>query len=501
MVRTLHNNSEVRGCPALCKGDMDMRLKDLLLNTGVQVTGALEDISVTDVCYDSRKVTPGALFVAIKGFKSDGHKFIEKAIELGAAIVVGEEDRDEECYIKVDDTRKFLAVASKNLFGCCADKLKIVGITGTNGKTTTSYLIKQILELKGHKCGLIGTNQILVGDEAIDSERTTPESRELHELFKRMYDSGAEYVVMEVSSHSLELDRVYGIEFEVGIFSNLTQDHLDFHITMDNYAKAKAKLFAMSKNAAINADDAYSAVMLEDAKNAVTYSIEKESDLKAENIRLRERGIIFDVAFKGEERQLKLGIPGQFSVYNALAAASGALLLGISLEDVAKGLVIARGVKGRLEVVPTLTAYTVIIDYAHTPDGLENVINAVRGFAKGRVITLFGCGGDRDNTKRPIMGEIAQRLSDYVIVTSDNPRGEEPAAIMKQIVAGMKDGNYICIESRREAIDYALDFAKEGDVIILAGKGHETYQIFKEGTIHFDEREVVKECLEAKEKN
>ena len=475
-----------------------MHLKDVVKNTDAVIDGAMEEISVSDICYDSRKVKPGALFVAIKGFKSDGHRFIDKALEMGARVIVGEEERSEENYIKVSDSRKFLAAASKNFFDCCADKMKIVGITGTNGKTTTSYLIKQILELKGHKCGLIGTNQILIGDEAVDSERTTPESRELHELFKKMHEAGAEYVVMEVSSHSLELDRVYGIEFEVGIFSNLTQDHLDFHETMDNYAKAKAKLFKMSKNAAINVDDPYSSVMLEGVKNTVTYSIEKDSDLKAENIRLRERGIAFNVSFNGEEREIRLAIPGQFSVYNALAAASGAYALGISPEDIEKGLVIARGVKGRLEVVPTLTPYTVIIDYAHTPDGLENVIKAVRGFAKGRVITLFGCGGDRDNTKRPIMGSIAQKLSDYVIVTSDNPRTEEPKVIMEQIVAGMEDGDYICIEQRRDAIAYALDFAREGDVVILAGKGHETYQIFKEGTIHFDEREVVKECLKQK---
>lgn len=477
-----------------------MRLKDLFDKTGVEISGLIADTDITDIVYDSRKVTKGSLFVAIKGFKSDGHEYIEKAVEMGAAIVVGEEDRCEENYIRVPSSRKFLAAASANFFERACDKMKIVGITGTNGKTTTSYLIKQILELKGHKCGLIGTNQILIGDEAIDSERTTPESRELHELFYKMYKSGAEYVVMEVSSHSLELDRVYGIEFEVGVFSNLTQDHLDFHETMDNYAAAKAKLFEMSKSAAINADDAYSHVMLKNAKNVVTYSIESASDLKVEGIKLRERGITFDVTYNGEERQLRLGIPGLFSVYNALAAASGALCLGFSLEDIEKGLVIARGVKGRLEVVPTLTPYTVIIDYAHTPDGLENVIKAVRGFAKGRVITLFGCGGDRDNTKRPIMGEIAQRLSDYVIVTSDNPRTEDPGVIMEQIVKGMHEGNYVCIESRRDAIDYALDFAREGDVVILAGKGHETYQIFKTGTIHFDEREVVKECLKAKEK-
>ena len=470
-----------------------MRLGKIFENAEVKLSEKLENVEISDICYDSRLVTKGSLFVAIKGFKSDGHAYIGKALDMGAVIVVGEEDRCEENYVRVPSSRRFLATASASFFNNSAEKMKIVGITGTNGKTTTSYLIKQILELKGHKCGLIGTNQILVGDEAIDSERTTPESRELHELFDKMYKSGAEYVVMEVSSHSLELDRVYGIKFEVGVFSNLTQDHLDFHETMDNYAAAKAKLFKMSKNAAINVDDDYSHIMQKDAKNLLTYSIDKASDFKAEDILLRERGVTFNVTYKGEVRQLRLGIPGRFSVYNALAAASAALCMGFSMEDVEKGLVIARGVKGRLEVVPTITPYTVIIDYAHTPDGLENVIRAVRGFAKGRVITLFGCGGDRDNTKRPIMGAIAQRLSDEVIVTSDNPRGEDPKVIMEHIVAGMEKGNYVCIENRREAIGYALDIAKEGDVIILAGKGHETYQIFKDETIHFDEREVVKE--------
>ena len=470
-----------------------MRLREILEKTGISVNECMADIEITDVCYDSRKVKKGSLFVAVRGFKSDGHEFIGKAIECGAAIVAGEDDRNEECYIKVDSSRKFLAQASANFFDNPADKMKIVGITGTNGKTTTSYLIKQILELKGKKCGLIGTNQILIGNEAIDSERTTPESRELHELFSKMYQMGAEYVIMEVSSHSLELDRVYGITFEVGVFTNLTQDHLDFHLTMDNYAKSK--LFEISRNAVINVDDQYAPVMLKNAKNVITYAIDNKADFVAENIRLRERGIIFDGKYKGEERMLRLGIPGRFSVYNALSASGAALALGMSLEDVEKGLVIARGVKGRLEVVPTLTDYTVIIDYAHTPDGLENVIRAVRGFCKGRVITLFGCGGDRDNKKRPIMGSIAENLSDYVIVTSDNPRTENPGAIMDEIMAGIEKDNHIAIESRRDAIDYSLGFAKEGDVVILAGKGHETYQIFKDGTIHFDEREVVKEFL------
>lgn len=474
---------------------MKLRLKEILNATGAVVGENLAEAEICDICYDSRKVTKNTMFVAIKGFLSDGHRFIDKALENGAAIIVGEEDIELDNYIKVPDTRKFLATASANLFDNSHKKMKIIGITGTNGKTTVSYLIKQILSLRGHKCSLIGTNQILVLDEAIESERTTPESYELHKLFKRMADAGSEYVIMEVSSHSLELDRVYGIEFECGIFTNLTQDHLDFHITMDNYAKAKSKLFDMSKTSVINCDDSYSPVMAKKARNTISCSINGKGDLCADNIRMSERGVIFDVDFKGEKRTLRLGIPGEFSVYNALSACGAALCLNLTMEDIEKGLVLARGVKGRLEVIPTLTPFTVIIDYAHTPDGLENVIRAVRGFAKGRVITLFGCGGDRDNTKRPIMGEIAEKLSDYVIVTSDNPRSEDPEKIIGDILKGMKKNDHTTIVNRKDAIGFALDFAKENDVIILAGKGHETYQIFRDGTIHFDEREVVKEFL------
>ncbi len=475
-----------------------MKLSAVLKNTKAS-QGAMEDIDITDVVYDSRKVKKGAMFVAVKGFKSDGHKFIDKALELGAGVIVGEEDLKMENYIRVPDTRKFLAEASANFFGNPQDKMKIIGITGTNGKTTVSYLIKQIIELKGHKCSLIGTNQILIGNEAMESSRTTPESRDLQELFSKMEKAGSEYVVMEVSSHSLELDRVWGIEFECGIFTNLTQDHLDFHVTMDNYAKAKSKLFKVSKKAVINTDDPYSSVMLENAENVIRCSLKTNTaDLCAENIRMSERGVIFDVQYKGERKMIRLGIPGEFSVYNALSAIGCALNMGFSLEDVEKGLVLARGVKGRLEVVPVITPYTIIIDYAHTPDGLENVLNAVKGFAKGRVIALFGCGGDRDNTKRAIMGEIGEELADFVVVTSDNPRGEEPEKIINDILSGMKKDNHKVVINRRDAIAYAMDYAKEGDVIVLAGKGHETYQIFKDETIHFDEREVVREILSNK---
>lgn len=470
-----------------------MLLSELLAKTG---TGAdnLPKAEITDIAYDSSKVKNGALFVAIKGFKTDGHEFIKKAFENGAAFAVGEEELDIENYIRVKSSRKFLALASGAFFGESAKRMKIIGITGTNGKTTISYLIKQIIELKGFKCGLIGTNQIMVGNEALPSERTTPESRDLHELFKRMEDAGAKYVVMEVSSHSLALDRVYGIEFETGVFTNLTQDHLDFHLTMENYANAKAMLFEMSKNACVNSDDKYAPVMMKNAKNVITYSIDSPSDLKAENIKMSERGVIFDTSYKGDAGHIRLKIPGRFSVYNALGAASAALTLGFDMADVEKGLVLARGVKGRLEVVNIPAPFTVVIDYAHTPDGVDNIIKAVRGFAKGRVITLIGCGGDRDKTKRPIMGKIAEELSDFAVITSDNPRSEEPIEIINDILKGMTKDNHVVIENRREAIEYALGFAKAGDVVILAGKGHETYQILKNGTIHFDEREVVREA-------
>ncbi len=472
-----------------------MRLGELFSEGGAELDEGLKNIEITDIVYDSRKVKKGSLFVAIKGFKSDGHEYIDEALEKGAAAAVGQEDWVGERYIKVESSRRFLASASAAFYKNPAKSMKIIGITGTNGKTTISYLIKQILELKGYKCGLIGTNQILIGGSVLPSERTTPESRELQELFARMRDAGTEYVVMEVSSHSLELDRVYGIEFEVGVFTNLTRDHLDFHLTMDNYAAAKARLFSMSRHAVINADDLYAPVMLKNAKNIMTYSIDNESDLRAKNIKMTSRGVIFNIEREGAERLIRLGIPGKFSVYNALGAAGAAFSLGLSCEDVEKGLVLARGVKGRLEVVPTATPFTVIIDYAHTPDGLENVITAVRGFAKKRVITLFGCGGDRDRTKRPIMGEIAERLSDIAIVTSDNPRTEEPMEIIEQILAGMNGNNHIVVENRKEAIFKAMSMAEPDDIVILAGKGHETYQILNSGTIHFDEREVVKECL------
>lgn len=478
-----------------------MKLRKLMQGIVEDVT-AIEDIEISGIAYDSRNVKPGYLFVAIKGFETDGHKYIESAVKNGAAAVLGEDECSCPCtYIRTQNSRKALALCGANFYNHPEKQLKIIGITGTNGKTTTTYLIRQILMLKGIRCDLIGTNQIIIGDEEIESSRTTPESLDLFEIFGKMAASGGEYVVMEVSSHSLELDRVYGVTFETAVLTNITQDHLDFHKTMENYAAAKAKLFKMSKSAAVNKDDKYADIILSAANcETTTYSIDSPSDIRATNLNMSERGVIFGVNIKGQTREMRLGIPGKFSVYNALAAICACKNIGIDITDIEKGLVLAKSVKGRIEVVHTNTPYTIIIDYAHTPDGLVNIINAVRAFAKKRVITVFGCGGNRDASKRPKMGQIAEELSDIAIVTSDNPRCEEPSAIINDILAGMKKDNHIVVENRKEAISYAMDIAQENDIIILAGKGHETYQEIEHIKYDFDERKVVKEILNGRDK-
>ena len=456
-----------------------------------------DDVEITGIAYDSRSVKPGYLFVAIKGFETDGHKYIKSAIENGAAAIIGEEEHiTDAIYVQAKNSRRALAQAAAAFYDHPERKLKIIGITGTNGKTTTTYLIRQILMLKGLRCDLIGTNQTIIGDEVRESSRTTPESLDLFEIFSQMAQSGGEYVVMEVSSHSLFLDRVYGVTFETAVLTNITQDHLDFHETMQNYARAKAILFSMSKSAAVNVDSDYKDIILENTTGRLTtYGLKEKADVRAENLKMSERGVIFDLLREGKVREMRLGIPGEFSVYNALAAICACENIGIDDSDIEKGLVLAKPVKGRIEVVHTNTPYTVIIDYAHSPDGLQNIISAVRGFAKKRIITVFGCGGNRDSAKRPIMGKIAEELSDIAVVTSDNPRCEVPSAIIEDILKGMKMDNHIVVENRREAIKKAMEIAQDGDIIILAGKGHETYQEIEHEKHHFDEREVVRELL------
>nr|WP_297179120.1 UDP-N-acetylmuramoyl-L-alanyl-D-glutamate--2,6-diaminopimelate ligase [uncultured Agathobaculum sp.] len=472
-----------------------MKLEELLRGVAVESSTAPGGLDIGEVRYDSRAVQPGDLFVAIRGFATDGHQYIGKALAQGAAAIVCEEAPAGAPAVVVKNARQALAEIAANRFGHPADSMVMLGVTGTNGKTTTTYLVKHMLEQAGHKVGLIGTNQNMIGSEVIETERTTPESYELHALFARMRDAGCTHVIMEVSSHSLVLDRVHGVRFAVGAFTNLTQDHLDFHKTMEGYRKAKAKLFSVSDKGVINLDDDAAEAMLADAKcPCLTFSREKDAaDLTAKNIKLHADGVEFVAAAKGEMARVRLGIPGQFSVENALAALGMVLQAGMPLVDAAKALATAQGVKGRVEVVPTDTDYTVLIDYAHTPDGVENVLRAVRGFAKGRVVAVFGCGGDRDSTKRPKMGKIAADLADFCVVTSDNPRTEDPKAIIDDILEGMKGTKtpMEVIVDRPEAIHWALAHAKKDDVIVLMGKGHETYQEVNGVKHHMDEREIV----------
>ncbi len=476
-----------------------MRLDEILT---ADMPEEIAKTEITGVSYDSRAVVSGNAFVCIKGYETDGHKYAKSAAENGAAVIIAQDKIDVDVpVVYVADSRKAVAEMSCKFMHEPSKKFSLIGVTGTNGKTTTTYLIKSILEEAGKTVGIIGTNQNIIGDKVLMTQSTTPttpNALELQKLFCEMADEDADYVVMEVSSHALALDRVYGCEFDIGVFTNLTQDHLDFHKTMENYLAAKAKLFTMCKKGVVNHDDEYGErIITKRTCPMLTYGVEGGAELRALDIEYGARGVDFNVSYENGVYRMHIGIPGAFSVYNALSAIGAAIAAGIDMETIQRGLAKAEGVLGRVEVVPTDTDYTVIIDYAHTPDGLRNIINAVRGFAKGRVITLFGCGGDRDNTKRAVMGEIAGQLSDLSIITSDNPRTEDPNAIIAMILEGMKrtNGEYTVIENRREAIDYALRTAKRDDVIILAGKGQETYQIIGREKHDFDERVVVYSCL------
>lgn len=428
------------------------------------------------------------------------------AVEKGAAVVISDRVPQVDIpYVLVRDCRRALALLSRNFFGDPAGEMQIIGITGTNGKTTTTYLLKHLLEdTIGAKVGLIGTNGNMIGSEFIHTERTTPESFELQQLFAEMKSAGCTHVVMEVSSHSLVLSRVAGIDFAVGAFTNLTQDHLDFHHTMDEYAAAKAMLFSVCRVGCINIDDKWADNMMKNAPcRLLTYSADgKEASLVAENIKLSAKGVSFTASCDGKRADVSLAIPGKFSVYNALNTIAVGLALGISLDDCAKAMKTAHGVKGRMELVPTDGDYTIVIDYAHTPDALENALKALRADHNGRLVALFGCGGDRDRTKRPIMGAIAADNADFVIVTSDNPRTEQPQSIIDEILVGLegKKTEHIAICDRAEAIKWAIDNHRANDVILLAGKGHEDYQVVGHEKHHMDEREIVAEHIEKRSK-
>ena len=484
-----------------------MILKSLLKGLDYEVIKGNEESKVQNIRYDNRKIEQGDAFVCVKGFKVDGHSFIGDAIKKGAKTLIVQEDvsvQEDITIIKVRDTRKALAIMSSNYFGNPKDKLKIIGITGTNGKTTSAFIIKSILEKAGFMTGLIGTIANYIGNKKVDAVRTTPESYELHELFKNMVDAGVEYCVMEVSSHSLELDRVYGVQFEEGIFNNLTRDHLDFHKTFENYYNAKFKLFERSNHSIINLDDPYGANIVKDIEErgvktkVSTFSIEKESDFKAFEIKSHSNGSEFKVNLESIE-EFSINIPGEYNIYNSLGCIICAYNLNIPMDKIKEGLSDVV-IPGRCELVAKEKnlPYSIIIDYAHTPDGLENILSTVKAFTKNRMISVFGCGGDRDKVKRPQMGKIGCELSDIAIITSDNPRSEEPMDIINDIVKPLNYDNFVIEVNRKEAIRKAINMALEGDVIVIAGKGHETYQILKDETIHFDEREVVYDILEGK---
>jgi len=483
-----------------------MKLKQIIKNIDIIEINAEYDAEISGICYDSRAAKPGDLFVAVRGFTVDGHKYIAKAAAAGVAAVLCEQAPEVDIpYILTSDSRKGLALASCEFFGNPAAEMKIIGITGTSGKTTSSYLIKHMLEAKlDAKVGLIGTNGNMIGDEFLHTEHTTPESYELQKLFRRMAEAGCTHVVMEVSSHSLVLDRVAGFDFDVALYTNLSQDHLDFHNTMEEYAQAKRLMFSRCKKACVNMDDDWASFMLEGADcEILSYSARNSlSRLLADNISYSASGVSFNARFEDSQVYTRLAIPGTFSVYNALGVMATGLALGLSLEDCADALGSARGVKGRLEIVPVDGDYTIIIDYSHKPDALEKVLRSLRWVSKGRLVCLFGCGGDRDRAKRPIMGRIAADNADFVIVTSDNPRTEEPQAIIDEIVSGMQGTatpfKVIC--DRVEAICWAIDNALPGDVILLAGKGHEDYQVIGHEKHHMDEREIVADHLAARQR-
>ena len=474
----------------------------------------------TEICSverDSRKVEEGALFACISGAHVDAHSFIPNAARAGARAVLTERKTLEVpagiAVLHVPDMQAALDIIVPYFYDYPARSMRIIGITGTNGKTTTSYLVRAILRHAGRRVGLIGTIQIMMEDEVFPTANTTPDVIVMQQMLAEMRARGMDAVVMEVSSHALDQRRVAGIEFDTAVFTNLTQDHLDYHKTMEDYARAKARLFDLvsapgvkeGKTAVLNADDPAWEIMRAHTGCALLYyGVDTSADLSAQNIRLAQDGMQLTIERNGAEMcALSLGITGRFNVYNVLAAAGAALAERVSVSDIAQALTAFGGVPGRFELVRAGQDFSVIVDYAHTPDGMENVLRTARAVTTGRIIAVFGCGGDRDRTKRPIMGRIAAELADVVVLTSDNPRTENPAAILDEVETGVLpvigDKSYEKLTDRRTAIFHAVQTARAGDSVVILGKGHETYQILKDGTIHFDDRETAAEAIRSKQ--
>ena len=485
-----------------------MRLQELIAPILIKQVIGSDDVVIKDVTTDSRQVTAGSLFVALRGYTVDGHQFVLKAVEAGASAVVVEEAIEGLAapQIVVRDTRAAIAVLASVFYRHPSKSMKVIGVTGTNGKTTTTHLIDKILMDAGHQTGLIGTIKTRIGDKEFENANTTPESLELQSTFKQMLDIGTEYPVMEVSSHAVELMRVAGVEFRTAVYTNLSQDHLDYHGSMEEYRYAKAKFFSRlgntygddlrnNKFAIINVDDG-EADFFAAATTAqiLTYGIEKDADIRATNVLVEASGVSYTLECFAGKMDFHLRLTGKFNVYNALAATAACLVEGVTLEGIKQSLEAITGVDGRFESVQAGQDFAVIVDYSHTPDSLENALKTVREFAKGKVYCLVGCGGDRDRTKRPLMAGIAVQYADLAVLTSDNPRTEEPERILDDMEAGVKGTDperYVRITDRTEAIRYAVERAGADDVILIAGKGHETYQIIGKTKFHFDDREVA----------
>lgn len=486
-----------------------MELKSVIAGIdGLKAKGNL-DINIETIETDSRKVTKNAMFVAIVGFKTDGHEYIKQAIENGAKAIMIEQGAkinkgdftEDITIIMAPNTRIAIAKIACNFYKNPSKKLKLIGVTGTKGKTTTTFMIKAILEEHGKKVGLIGTIANYIGDKNLgESSRTTPDSLELQRLFSKMVEEDVEYAIMEVSSQALKLHRIEGCAFEIGVFTNFSEDHIskNEHPDMEDYFNSKLELIKMSKTSYINSDDyRVSKIKRMFPDNDIkTYGIDNEANLIAKDITITNSSVDFKVKIAGKNERIKIGIPGRFSVYNSLAAISVTSKICEDAEKVKNALLNTR-VPGRSEIVDNKRGLTIMIDYAHSPESLQSILSAVKSYTRGKVISIFGCGGDRDRTKRPIMGQISTSIADFTIITSDNPRTEDPAEIVKEIEVGAKKskGEFITIVNRTEAIKHAISIATKNDVIVLAGKGHETYQEINGVKNHYDEREIIKEVI------
>lgn len=484
--------------PKVCKP-----LSDLIKGIEVQAVSGDSDVVILGMAMDSRHVQPGDLYACVPGFKVDGHDFAVSAISSGAVALLVERFLPLEIpQVKVSNVREVMGLLAANIYGQPSKQLELVGVTGTNGKTTITYLIEKIGIKQGQKVGIIGTLGSRIDGRDIPGDRTTPEAIEVQKLLGEMVVEGVNLAVMEVSSHALDLGRVVGCEFDAGIFTNLTQDHLDYHKTMEDYLYAKSRLFTSLKGtkfpkvSILNGDDpAFFELSHASVAPVVSYGIDNAADYRAENLEVSTEGVRFEVRFRDRVQKIWYATPGIFSVYNALAAFTWGVERGYDSQVIAEALADISGVPGRFESVRLGQPFQVIVDYAHTPDGLENVLRTAKDFTKGRLITIFGCGGDRDRSKRALMGEVASQWSDFLVVTSDNPRTEDPDQIIQEVLTGVSGVDYVAVRDRREAIWTACRMAKPGDTILIAGKGHETYQIFGAEVHPFDDREVAREAV------